>query len=131
MFTYDSGSGEFTRNGNSISFTGTHPIVYAAKGSHGLWRSSGDHTYETLVYNGEDLEDECSEGTAWNTWNNVNVIPYESDYNDYSVDSHTFLKFEGRWGNEKSGCGSFGILEEISGECQLNDGPRGPQKKID
>ena len=44
---------------------------------------------------------------------------------DYSGDLE-FLNYSERWGNSKSGCG---ILESISGECILNDGPTGPMMK--
>jgi hypothetical protein len=37
--------------------------------------------------------------------------------------SLSWLNYDGRWGNPKDGCGLFNVIEAISGECILNDGP--------
>lgn len=122
---------------DEIPVTGaTHPVVYSAWGSHGVWLEAGAHTYGSAL--GEDLVDTCSEGTAWDTWNNVTAFDYNAkqglggstwpnwmgtDFKDPGAgnpaDPNSGPVY--RWGNTESGC-AFGY-------CQLENGPTGPVSK--
>jgi hypothetical protein len=107
----------------SISHQETHPIVYSAKGSHGTYVKPGRMVYKTLP-NDELIDDTADGGLEWRTYENVVVIPYHVK-GQYPAE-FSFMNFSGRWGNPKDGCG---IVEKISGECILNDGPTGPAYK--
>ena len=123
--------GEFLWNGarfqkghQQLGMHGTHPIVYAADGSHGIWPNVGRHVYKSLP-NGDTLVDHTGNGVSWNTWQNVKIVAYKKDRN--YVGEFNFINFWGRWGNPKRSCG---IAEKISGECILNNGPGGPQRSF-
>lgn len=112
----------------------THPVVYSAKGSHGTWKDSGSHKYNTFPA----LEDECSEGYQWKTWDNVAAFYYDKQLGlntawpawmstDYSNDGSGDPSVPGngpiyRWGNEESS-GSY------LGYHRLENGPTGPADK--
>jgi len=110
----------------------THPVAYAARGSHGCWKDAGRHVYQKIPILG-DLVDECSEGMAWETWTVLEKYTYSvqaasgtalegtwpswlnKDYS--SPDSQAVY----RWGNPKEG--------SVFGQYRLVDGPTGPQEK--
>ncbi|MEU6800303.1 Vps62-related protein [Streptomyces neyagawaensis] len=100
---------------------GDQPVVYAAQGSHGLYPDAGRHTYRHLP-NGDTLDDDTDAGTLWDTRKGLQVFSWQDKYSG----DLEWLNFTGRWGNWKSGCG---ISEPITGECVLNDGPKGPSMK--
>jgi hypothetical protein len=106
-----------------VQMYGTHPVFYAATGSHGLYPDARRHTYKYLP-NGDTLNDDTSAGVAWSTWNNIIEIR-RAPLGQYSGNL-SWLNFEGRWGNPKSGC-EFSSM--VSDECVLNDGPTGPMLK--
>ena len=54
-------------------FNGTHPIVYSANGSHGLWALPGVYTYFPVL----PLQDFADAGEAWKTWDNLILIPWQ------------------------------------------------------
>jgi hypothetical protein len=114
----------------------THPVVYSAMGSHGVWKDAGTHEYQDLVV--ATLSDICSQGTAWDTWNDVRGYDYNNsaglnvswpawmstDYTnagsgDPSVPGNGPIY---RWGNEHQGSSYFG-------QYRLEDGPTGPAAK--
>ncbi len=126
---------------SALEKVGTHPVVYAAKGSHGLWKDPGDHTYKKLGLLG-NLVDHCGQGTVWNTWERLVAFDFAAqaglgeppwptwmsdDFKDPgSGDAADPLSGPiYRWGNTKEGCGA----EVVSGECRLNNGPSGPISK--
>jgi len=114
---------EFMRGNKALAMYQGHPVVYSADGSHGIWPNGGKHTYKKLP-NGDTLADYTGDGGKyWNTWNNLKIVNFNK-YRSYSGEFQ-FLEFQGRWGNRKSDCG---IAAKISGECILNDGPKGPPK---
>jgi len=111
-----------------------HPIIFAAKGSHGMYFNAARHRYQNLP-NGHYLVDETSKGKAWDTWKNVVTVTGTTNHWTCSSDAPNFnqglcstlLSLNNfRWGNKKDGCG---IIEALSGECRLNDGPAGPNDK--
>ena len=124
-----------------ITKQGTHPVVYSAKGSHGLWKDPGNHTYKDLGLLG-DLVDHCGQGTAWDTWERLAAFDFgtktglsDTPWPAWMEDDFK-LPGQGdpadplsgpiyRWGNTKEGCGA----EVVSGECRLNNGPTGPISK--
>lgn len=98
----------------------THPIAYSAYGSHGSYVSAGDHTYVNLAGGTVKLSDHTDDGgPQWNTWTNVDVIPYQTE--PYTG-AHVWMNYKGRWGTSSSGCAR---VKKITGECVLNDGPLG------
>lgn len=92
----------------------THPIVYSASGSHGLWFDIGSHKYNDEP----PLCDKTSRGDAWNTWNNLEIItPY--DWN--SARPLDWITQIYRWGDPSSIFSNncyFGV-------CRFSDGPTG------
>ena len=116
--------GQFKKGDKTLAmYGGTHAIVYCAAGSHGMWPDTGRHEYLKLS-NGYTLVDHTSSGTSWHTWEYLKPVPYDPS-GQYSGD-FKFLGFQGRWGNKKDGCGISTTVEELSGECRLNNGPEGP-----
>lgn len=99
-------------NDSSVEKIGNHPIVYSARGSHGLWFSAGNHTYHT----NPTLTDITSNGTAWDTWNNVSYI-FPWDWN-----STFWLTEVLRWGDPST---DFPVDNCFFGYCRLGDGPVG------
>jgi len=94
------------------------PVVYVAKGSHGMWSSVGTFTYvNAIVFK---LQDETSDGGAyWDTQNSLTTI----DYPDTYTGTLNWLNYKGEWGNEGiNDCWWYAIHNE----CELVDGPPGP-----
>jgi len=107
----------------SLQYSGDHPVIYSAKGSHGLYGQPGNFTYRNLP-NGDWLYDSMGAGVAWDTWNNIHPMVFVKGA-PY-IDDFSWLSYAGDWGNPKAGCG---IYEKISNECLLNNGPSGPAFK--
>ena len=134
---HDSGT---SRSWNEVEkVDGTHPVSYAAWGSHGNYPNAGNVVYEK----GLGLTDRMSAGTKWDTWKRGLVL---FDYakkkglsqagwptwlgTDFWADGDKKLGPENpeaggvyRWGNTESGC-----ADDI-GHCRLEDGPTGPVSK--
>lgn len=128
---YGSHSFSTTYRWDEISkINGTHPVAYSAEGSHGMWKDQGNHVYQELVV--AQLVDVANQGTAWDTWNNIQAFQYypnqtgrglgnawptwlDKDYNNpnsYSV---------WRFGNPQVGT--------FFGQPLFAEGPSGPQEK--
>lgn len=117
---------------------GTHPIVYSADGSHGMWPTPGDHVYMTILST-IDLVDNCSMGAAWDTWNRLVAFDYNRRV---GLGGATWPQWNNRpytdrgagdpsdpasgpiyrWGNPQQGCIPMAA-------CRLEDGPSGPVDK--
>lgn len=106
----------------TVELMGTHPVVYSANGSHGLWGSPDVHTYVP----GLPLQDFTDEGIAWTTWDNLILIPWLPSNISYEGNLN-WLNFLGDWGNSAEGC----EYEIVTGECELGSGPSGPRSKVD
>ncbi|XP_047483296.1 uncharacterized protein LOC125035144 isoform X2 [Penaeus chinensis] len=122
-------SGQDTRKGIPMSpeypkrvrVESSHPVLYSARGSHGLWAAPGLHQYNTFP----QLQDLTDEGTEWRTWLNLDVIDLK-DHATLTQPHRQWLGYEGRWGNPKSKCHTL-----MAGFCELNQGPTGiPKKRI-
>ncbi|KAL1461850.1 hypothetical protein WDU94_013717, partial [Cyamophila willieti] len=97
---------------------GTHPVLFAAKGSHGLWTAPGKHKYVRLPR----LYDVSGYGIPWYTWQRVEII------NTALGAFPAWLLFYGKWGNPRSKCHPLSRVGLHI--CQLSDGPTGiPMKK--
>ncbi|KAK4882363.1 hypothetical protein RN001_005682 [Aquatica leii] len=72
-----------------------HPILFSAKGSHGLWAAPGDHYYVKVPR----LIDKNGYGIGWETWKNLVVF-------------HVGISSLPSW------------LKKL-GLCEISDGPRG------
>ncbi len=129
--TWTKGAG--SSQGPALQWEGTHPVVYSAAGSHGIYGWDGKHNYKTLP-TGDNLNDYTSRGTRWQTWSNI----VWSDDPRYNV---LLNVYNGRWGNLHMGqnacqispvpdklCGPAGIPRN---EYQLNDGPSLPDRQRD
>lgn len=96
-----------------------HPLLYSAKGSHGLWSKPGKHRYTTVPR----FYDDTGNGTPWKTWDNLEIIdpPF--------TNVPKWIKYRGRWGNSNSYCHP---LKKVGiNICQLSDGPTGiPMKRL-
>jgi len=136
-------------------FEDTHPVVYSAEGSHGVWSTPGDHVYMsigeevlgvcvTLVCT--DLTDITSAGTAWDTWENVAGFDFVEQEGldgeswpvwmseDFTAPGEAPAEVPGggpiyRWGNVED-CSTIGVdISDLIGVCRLEDGPTGPISK--
>jgi hypothetical protein len=150
---YDWGSGEVE------ILDGTHPVVYAAWGSHGLWAQPGDHVYMSI---GEtdpvfdvcitvvctELVDQTAAGVAWDTWEDVYGMDFgaqqglegaawpvwmSDDFTDPGAGDPTVPGMGPifRWGNVED-CSVLGLpfdVTDLVGVCRLEDGPTGPISK--
>ncbi|XP_069938478.1 uncharacterized protein [Cherax quadricarinatus] len=102
----------------TIYLAGFHPILYAAKGSHGLWGASGIHRYMAIPL----LEDDTGMGLEWKTWLNLDIIDLDVPA---TLKPHRHWWFyEGRWGNPSIKCH---IL--MAGFCEHVNGPTGIIRK--
>ncbi|CAH1274734.1 Hypp5406 [Branchiostoma lanceolatum] len=100
IYDWDAASQTYKKGEDAIQTEGTHPILYSALGSHGLWSTPGSHVYKDMPAIIDDLRDETSNGTAWDTWRNVTFTMYRPD-GGYTG-SWAWLNFKGRWGNRKA-----------------------------
>ncbi|KAJ3128189.1 Vacuolar protein sorting-associated protein 62 [Physocladia obscura] len=106
----------------TVTWSGTHPIVYTANGSHGMWPSVGSHVYKQIlgIY---DLTDETGNGAQWPTWENVYPINYLEN-GGYTGDQ-AWLNFNGYFGNPgDTSC----LFYSIVGECEFSGGPNAPNR---
>ena len=111
----------FTSDGttfNGLSMIDSHPVVYAADGSHGIWPNTGTHTYKNIYI--DTLSDSTSAGTKWETWKNLKIV-YNKAKGQFTGE-FSFFNFKGDWGNSESGCNS------VIDKCILVGGPSGPPK---
>ncbi|MGW6262151.1 Vps62-related protein [Streptomyces sp. NPDC055085] len=118
-----SGGQTFPYGSGDVVLAGGHPVVYAARGSHGLYPDARRHTYQDLP-NGDSLYDDTSAGILWNTQQGLKIFAWQPV--GTFMGEWSWLNFAGRWGNPKSNCA---ISEPIAGECVLDDGPFGPPEK--
>ena len=148
---YDWGGGEVEL------YDGTHPVVYAAWGSHGFWAAPGHHVYMTI---GEEVFDVCvtlvcaeladdaEAGVAWDTWEHVYGLDFGAQeglvgaawpawmsdaFTDPGAGDPTSPGMGPiyRWGNPED-CSVLGIpidITDLIGVCRLEDGPTGPISK--
>ena len=121
-------------NWGALQWSGTHPIIYAAAGSHGTWATEGAHNYMTLK-TGDKLVDHTGRGVGWETWRAM-VMASDPTYN------YLLTRYRGDWGNFHQGkdpcdmsvgidalCRQMGI--PVGGTYQLNDGPSMPDTNRD
>lgn len=101
----------------------SHPVLFSAQGSHGLWTAPGKHRFVRVPR----LFDINGFGTPWSTWKEIE-FSYEGDIDGTPTYGPEWLKFNGRWGNLKSKCHP---LKRIGlNFCEYFDGPTGiPLKK--
>ncbi|XP_076301048.1 uncharacterized protein LOC143219098 [Lasioglossum baleicum] len=98
---------------------GSHPILFSARGSHGLWTAPGKHKFVRLPR----LYDESGFGTAWPTWKMIELLLKKEN----SI-LPGWMSFRGKWGNPKSNCHPLARLG--FNICEFVDGPTGiPMKK--
>ncbi|XP_012157362.1 uncharacterized protein LOC101454802 isoform X2 [Ceratitis capitata] len=102
----------------TVTTFNNHPVLFAAKGSHGLWTAPGKHRFVKVAR----LYDINGFGTPWNTWKSVQ-ISYENlkSYGRALIPS--WLSFKGKWGNPKSKCHPFRRIG--LNFCEYTDGPTG------
>lgn len=87
------------------------PILFVAKGSHGLWSAPGEFQYVRVPR----LYDQNGYGIPWKTWKDLRV--HRLGVNQ----PPGWMKYLGRWGNPKSNC----LLFHRLGFCEFSDGPPG------
>ena len=107
---------KFTENG--------HPVVFTSKGSHGFWTRQGIHTYKTIKFNGEKLQDLTSAGLPWDTWKNMKFIRYQKNAKKRPyTGSLRWLNYNGAWGNKERACLKIKIASFRQKQCTLEGGP--------
>lgn len=121
LSAHDSG-GEFPVNSDKFEREGTRPVYYAARGSHGLYTTAGDHQYFFIKPLNFPLIDYTNKGIRWDP--QLVIIPYRPP-GQYEGEFE-WMNYMGRWGTDGYGCG---LIEQIAGECILNEGPTGPVDK--
>ncbi|XP_076268014.1 uncharacterized protein LOC143201042 isoform X2 [Rhynchophorus ferrugineus] len=94
-----------------IRLQGGHPVLFAAKGSHGVWSAPGEHEFIRVPR----IRDKTDYGTPWKTWNSVQFHHFGRTM------IQPWMSFEGKWGNPKTKC----ILLKKFGLCEYTEGPRG------
>lgn len=102
---------------SGIQLEGTHPVVFSANGSHGLWFVNGTHQY----HKDPNFYDETDAGVPWNSWKNLVLItPYSwEQYENWAgVKWITHLL---HWGDPKTEYKNNCLFDF----CILNDGPIG------
>lgn len=118
-------------NSQAIEFRGTHPIVYSALGSHGLYEKTGGYEYKKAGI-GDSLIDYTGKGVAWYTWENLKIfgIYYPPGSKPFSGE-WTWLSYEGRWGNPR-GFRLMPLPKDWGGhQWVLEHGPGFPRYAID
>ena len=114
---------------------GEHPVGYIANGSHGIWPKAGKNVYKNFVI--LKLTDICSEGEAWDLWDNNNLETYSYDAltwtGDGIGDSTWNTCFDHDFYNEDSNSitrwGNFGFKYPVQLYPQLQNPPEGPTCK--
>ncbi|KAJ8684299.1 hypothetical protein QAD02_020091 [Eretmocerus hayati] len=134
FYRYESRSGQFvfesqeTRKGifqkpifpeRVYTAEGSHPVLFSARGSHGLWTAPGKHKFVRLPR----LYDESGFGVPWPTWRKLELMMMNKRH------MPDWMSFTGKWGNPKSNCHPLATLGfDI---CEFVDGPTGiPMKKM-
>ncbi|XP_023022410.2 uncharacterized protein isoform X1 [Leptinotarsa decemlineata] len=92
---------------------GSHPVVFSAYGSHGLWSSPGEYVYTRVP----KLTDTIGYGIPWRTWNNIKIYHLGKSKLPY------WMIYRGKWGNPKN-C----LLDKLK-LCEFFDGPEGILRK--
>jgi len=121
----------------------THPVVFTAWGSHGIWLEEGDHHYDTIdiellgiKFYDIELYDYTSPGSAWDTWNYVEGYDYDNQAGLAGNAWPTWMSDEFdnpelgytdpasgpiyRWGTDSRDCVIY---------CIRSSGPTGPVSK--
>ncbi|XP_065060730.1 uncharacterized protein LOC135687989 isoform X2 [Rhopilema esculentum] len=121
-YWYNSRIGAFAKGGDRVKFTRCgHPIVFCAKGSHGMWTKQGVHTYKKLIY-GEKLDDVASAGIPWDTWKFIKLIRHKKKAGYRGT--NRWLNFNGDWGNRERACFRIRLFKkQLVKQCTLNGGP--------
>jgi hypothetical protein len=92
----------------------SHPILFSARGSHGLWTAPGKHRFVRVPR----LYDEGGFGIAWPTWKRLELLSEEDN-----EPLPGWMTFKGKWGNPSSNCHP---LAKIGFNiCEFVDGPTG------
>ncbi|XP_037933593.1 uncharacterized protein LOC119668221 [Teleopsis dalmanni] len=102
----------------TVTTFNNHPVLFAAKGSHGLWTAPGKHRFVKVAR----LYDINGFGTPWKTWKSVDIT-YENLKSFGRSLVPTWLSFKGKWGNPKSKCHPFRRIG--LNFCEYTDGPTG------
>lgn len=120
---------------NSVEkFQGTHPVVYVASGSHGMYFDSGNHTYKSLAGGLIKLKDNRPDKARADAFFNPDTLAMfdvatKKDIKSGATWPDWINIF--RWGNRERDCGRVTIFGKTIdlGVCQLEDGPTGPMFK--
>jgi len=131
LWYYDSNSPGCLLNYNDqIQLSGTHPIFYAAAGSHAFYPVAGNTKYQDVPpltdnHNGQNPN-------VWYTWNNVAV----RFANDPADGDWSWWNYAGRWGNPQ-GTGHItypdpSLSDPFQTDTQyvLESGPSSPNSNI-
>ncbi|KAK0088546.1 hypothetical protein PV325_011607 [Microctonus aethiopoides] len=94
--------------------SGSHPVLFSAKGSHGLWTAPGKHKFVRLPR----LYDESGFGIPWLTWRRLELL--NSDNEQFTP---AWMTFRGKWGNPRSNC--HPLVRLGFNICEFVDGPTG------
>lgn len=113
----------------------THPVAYTAQGSHGFWKDGGTHVYADAKV--LKLTDECSQGLAWDLWQENQMETYT--YNALTHTGEGIGNSEWNTAFDLTFCdnstdaviswGNRGWNAPIQIYPQLSGGPGGPQQK--
>ena len=113
---------------------GTHPVAYVACGSHGMWKDAGEHIYVNAVV--VKLKDQCSQGTAWDLWQEGNMETFAYDalnHKGEGIGSSEWKKdFDVNCYEEGGGVtfwGNRGWIYPIHIYPRFDSAPSGPQHK--
>ncbi|MBR0413902.1 MAG: Vps62-related protein [Clostridia bacterium] len=112
----------------------THPVAFTARGSHGMWKDSGAHIYADAFV--VQLKDYCSEGTAWDLWEEGKLETYTYDaltHEGKGIGTSEWKRdFDIDCGVEGGGVtiwGNMGWRTPIQIYPRMDSAPSGPQHK--
>jgi hypothetical protein len=107
-----------------LAMAGTHPIVYSAEGSHGIWGHAGAHLYDIIGSWDHLVDNTATGGVSWHTWDKMQVVAVDG----VSRPGSSWFSYKSRWGNHHAGLSTAQLSMGIgpSDEYQLNPGPPAP-----
>lgn len=98
---------------SNLTKEGDHPVIFSARGSHGLWSTPGDHAYLDF------LTDQTSYGEKWETFQNIKFLfPWYWSEIDWLTNIY-------KWGDLQSEFKNNCITLFGYDLCMMSNGPTG------
>ena len=124
---------------SDLQFSGTHPIVYAARDSHAHYQSAGQHVYETPWHRNigigtakVELYDLAADGgQAFDTSQANHWVIVSSDFPEHKITPPAWTAFDSMWGQYEKLIYSFNFVDiDIYDFKEVESGPHGPMQHV-